>query len=215
MISVVASAAAFGFLGSLHCAFMCGPLAVAACPSARQSLPYFAGRLLSYALAGALFGYAGQHAAHDLTADLQRALLFAVAALAFARGLQLIVASKGAPLIALRAPSRLLRLAAALLPRRAFPLGLATGALPCAMLAGAWAIAAATAHPVHGALAMTAFSLATTPALAGTLLAALPLDALRRRWSPALQGALWFALAVLLSARPLLDQIGHAAHHHH
>jgi hypothetical protein len=195
---------------------MCGPLVIAASPSARRSIPYFAGRLVSYSFAGALFGYAGEHAAHLLpAAGLQRALLFAVAALALLRGLQLIFTKPRPQLVSIaRPPSPILRFAAALLPRRALPLGLATGVLPCAMLAGAWAIAAASAHPLPGALAMAAFSLATAPALLGALLAALPLDALRRRWSPALQGALWCALAVFLSVRPLIDQMGHAAHHH-
>src|SRR5262249_21373543 len=97
-----------------------------------------------------------------------------------------------------------------LVPRRALSLGLVTGALPCGLLAGAWALAAATGCVEQGALVMGAFSAATAPALGASLIAyqvpGVARIASSRRW----QGALWCALAVWIVARSVLP---HGAHH--
>ncbi len=61
------SAFIIGFLGSLHCIGMCGPIALAI-PSGRrkgwsvffQALQYNSGRVFTYALLGTIFGFLGQ-----------------------------------------------------------------------------------------------------------------------------------------------------------
>ena len=222
LIDAVASACGLGLLGGLHCAFMCGPIAVAACsgeggPRARRAPAYFAGRLTAYAFAGALFGALGEHAAHQLSLpSLQLGLLALVAGAMVWRGVRLFVAARRPDdLVALRTrpPSRIGAQLASLLPRRALPLGLATGLLPCGLLASAWAIAAATARPADGALVMAAFSVATAPGLAAGLLAAAPLAKLRGRWSPAWQGALWCAFGIWIALRPLVaERLHHGCH---
>jgi sulfite exporter TauE/SafE len=212
------AALALGFLGSLHCILMCGPLAVAGCRGRRAGTPgapgYFGGRLVSYAFAGAIFGQLGAHAACTLSLPaIQRVLLLAVGALAIARGIRLLLPRRSAELVRLgrrsEAAPTTTRLLAALLPRRGLALGLATGVLPCGLLASGWALAAAAGHPLGGALVMIAFCLATTPALLVTVVAATPLAALRRAASPAWQGALWCALGIWIGVRPLFEHCAH------
>ena len=87
---------ATGFLGSWHCAAMCGPLATAGCTrngrlTGRDAAGYFAGRLLSYATLGAIMGHLGQHALHVLPMDtVQMVAALAVAALTAVRGVRLL-----------------------------------------------------------------------------------------------------------------------------
>jgi hypothetical protein len=217
MSGTLSSAAALGFLGSLHCIFMCGPLLAAGAGAharspARARLAWFGGRLASYTLAGALFGALGEKAARYVAASaFSRVLLLAVAALALARGVSLLLTRPRSDLVRLGPPSlgeRTLRFAAQLVPRRALPLGLLTGVLPCGLLAAAWALAASTSHPLRGALTLALFSLAGVPALAASQLFASRLASLGRRFSPAWQGTLWCALALLLALRPLLEHRG-------
>ena len=220
--SMAASAAVFGLLGSFHCAFMCGPLACAGCHAGSgrrwsSAALYFGGRLTSYVFAGALFGALGSHLGCWIHIDrLQQLLLAAVACFAVARGVQLW--SDPSPergLTQLERPSlvrRAARFVASLVPKRALSLGLVTGGLPCGLLAGAWALAAATGGPGKGALVMLAFSLATTPALVATLFAGRLAG--RARWiaTTRWQGIAWCALALWIVGRSLLS---HGLHHGH
>jgi sulfite exporter TauE/SafE len=220
MISILAGAAAFGFLGSLHCALMCGPLAVAGCGAGREfrwssSVLYFGGRLTSYAFAGAAFGALGAHLGCAIhLEEVQRALLAIVASLALFRGLRLFVGKAGTkPLVQLKRPSvaqQAARWVAARIPKRGLTLGIVTGALPCGLLAGAWALAAASAHPVRGTLVMAVFFVATSPALVAAVWAGGFARFARFASSPRWQGALWCALAFWMVARSLLP---HGAHH--
>jgi uncharacterized protein len=224
LTSILAGAVAFGFLGSLHCTVMCGPLAVAGCGAGdglrRSSAAlYFGGRLLTYVFAGAAFGALGGHVGCLMHMDaLQKVLLCAVAAMALAKGIKLLLGlgPSAARLTKLGRPSwfrRAARAIASFVPRRALSLGLVTGALPCGLLAGAWGLAAATGHPLYGALVMGVFSAATAPALAASLLAA----RLGDRWNvlsaSRWQGVLWCALGLWIVARSLIDHSAHRGGH--
>jgi sulfite exporter TauE/SafE len=192
---MIGPALALGVATSLHCAAMCGPLAVAAGGRAR----YFVGRLVSYAAAGALFGALGEHALCRLPiGTVQVAALAVVAAAALGRAFRLVRPARVR--ISTRRPRRLLARLWAHLPRDAFALGLATGLLPCGLLVPAWALAATAGDAGAGALTMAAFALASTPGLAAPLVG--------RRWlprpAPRLEAAAWCALALWLALRPLL-----------
>jgi uncharacterized protein len=224
LTSILAGAAAFGFLGSLHCAFMCGPLAVAGCRSGAGLRPastalYFGGRFMSYVLAGAAFGALGAHLGCFLHLDvLQRGLLAIVAGMALLKGIRLLlgILPRAAPLAKLGRPPWLRRMAravASLVPKRALSLGLVTGVLPCGLLAGAWSLAAATGHPLRGALVMTVFSAATAPALGAALLATKLADRRRRVFSERWQGLLWCALGAWIIARSVVDHGAHVGGH--
>jgi sulfite exporter TauE/SafE len=220
MASILAGAAAFGFLGSLHCALMCGPLAVAGCGAGREfrwssSALYFGGRLTSYAFAGAAFGALGAQLGCVIhLEELQRALLVMVASLALVRGIRLSLGgARTTPLVHLGRPSiarRVARWVAANLPKRGLTLGIVTGILPCGLLAGGWSLAAATGHPVRGMLVMTVFFVATSPALLASVWASGFAHFARLTSSTRWQGALWCVLAFWMVARSLLP---HGAHH--
>jgi sulfite exporter TauE/SafE len=209
---VIMAAAATGLVGTLHCATMCGPLAVAG--SARGRAPaYLGGRLLSYALIGALFGLIGQHALCVLPMETVQIVAVVMVALFAAwkawtalrppraSGRPLAIGKRRVPWLA-----RLL----AKVPRGGFGLGLATGILPCGMLVPAWTLAMGAGSGWGGAAVMAAFWLGSLPGLLVPLFA----GGLARRWiariSPRAQAAAWGLLAVAVSVRPLLG----AVHHH-
>ncbi len=175
--------------GVTHCAGMCAPfvLAQAGATADRHAgqgfltrlsgaalLPYHLGRLLGYALLGALAGgLAGLVTQLSGVRFLLAALLLAAALLMAA---QAVARWKpGLALPALPVPgARLLALVAPLLAAptgwRGIGLGLALSALPCGLLYAALAGAAATGSALAGAIAMAAFVLGTVPALVGVAL---------------------------------------------
>ena len=175
-----------GFLGSPHCVAMCGGIAGAlsvALPPERRCGPaavahhaaYSAGRIASYALAGALAGALGIAFARLLGDSGVIALRTAAAALLVALGLSLAGWWRGlARLEALGARlwRRIAPLAARLRPGRsplgAFALGTLWGWLPCGLVYSALALAAATGSAAGGALLMAGFGLGTLPALLAT-----------------------------------------------
>lgn len=212
MEGVIGAAFALGLFGSAHCAVMCGPLALAACGGcgrARAFGAYQAGRLVSYALAGAVLGGAGFVRGLPL-ARVQGVLALVLAAAALARGVRLIagvhVSADPARSQSRSTVARSMALLARWMPRKGLGLGLATGALPCGLLAAAWALAATAGSAVTGALAMLAFCAATTPALVAAVVAAGPVRALAA--SPRLAGVCWCMVAIALGVRPLLQTLG-------
>jgi sulfite exporter TauE/SafE len=172
--------------GATHCAGMCGPFVVAQVTSglaARPTLtrlsagalvPYHLGRAATYVGLGAAAGLASGMVVHGAGF---RPLLVGLLALGAALMLAQAVAQLAALLPAAPAglADRVARAAAPLLadPRggRRFLLGLVLGFLPCGLLYGAIAAAAATGSAFGGALAMAGFALGTVPALLGVGLA--------------------------------------------
>lgn len=192
------SIAVAGFVGSLHCVGMCGPLVVVAggCSGLRASVPlYQLGRLLSYALLGALAGSVG------LALDVGAGRLLGLGHVAT------VVASVGmivAGVVGLTQflgwlpRSRARRGAQTLLvtlgrPRgRAFGLGTLSALMPCGWLYSFALVAAGLADPVRGSLAMVAFWLGTLPALLAVAVVGGRLTRRTGRWAP-----LFVALALL------------------
>jgi sulfite exporter TauE/SafE len=181
-----------GLVSGVHCAGMCGGIVVAFSARQQPLLParamlrrqaaFNAGRITTYATAGALAGAT----AHLLTAlPLQAALyVFANAALVLV-GLQL--AGWSAPLRAIEALSaplwrRLQPYAAQLSSTSglapAYGAGVLWGWLPCGLVYGALAASAASGSATRAALGMAAFGLGTLP----WLLAAGALAARLRKW---------------------------------
>lgn len=216
MDSTLYAAASMGFLGSIHCAAMCGPLAIAGCNKSgkldkRDGALYFLGRTVAYAFVGALFGGAAQmHALHHQLHELQNVILWVVAGGALLHGLRLLWRQKKDPsLVQLGRPQNaVFRFAAKLWPRRGLGLGLATAFLPCGLLMGAWMLAAAAGGPKEGASTMVVFSLASLPGLAAPLLLEKVFAQRLSRLSPAWYGLTWVLLAVWIGARPFLHQHG-------
>jgi sulfite exporter TauE/SafE len=165
-----------GLASGVHCAGMCGGIVVAF--STRQPLlpqralwlrqaAFNAGRITSYAAAGAIAGAAAQLLA---ALALQSALYTLANVVLVLAGLQLAgVAAPARWIEALGAPlwRRLQPLAARLTPgwspAQSYAAGAVWGWLPCGLVYGALAAAAASGNPARGALGMAAFGLGTLP----------------------------------------------------
>ena len=226
LVSVIAAS----FVGSIHCAGMCGGFVALAGGGTTRSerlfnqIAYNFGRLLSYAGLGAAAGAIGH--AVDLAgsaAGLGRIaavvsgvwmLLWGLGAMLAAQGLAVKLrqrfAAKGwnvAPWFA--------RLQAAPPRQRAFWFGLATTLLPCGWLYAFTLSAAATANPLRGALVMAAFWLGNVPTLLG--LGVVLGDALSkiRRHVPMLSASAIFVVGLVTlftrTSLPAFAAIGAAA----
>lgn len=209
------AAISLGFFGSLHCAAMCGPLAIAGtCRKGvlhgPDTIAYFSGRTAAYTFVGAVFGALG-HKIHGFLNDFQQFMLLAVAAFFFVYGLFVIFRRKPTdePLVQLPKRRGAFAFVASLIPKRGLGLGLATGFLPCGLLMGGWMLAASTKDALQGAILMVAFSLATLPALAAPLFARKAVAAVIARLPRVAWGLAWCLLAVWIGARPFL-MAGHA-----
>jgi hypothetical protein len=158
-----------GLVGSLHCAGMCGPLALAL-PAAGDTTPgyvlgriaYHVGRIVTYCLLGIVFGLAGWT---FLLAGLQRWISIAL-------GVALLLGLFASRKLALWRPvmsavDQLKSRMSVLLRRRSFAalavLGLLNGLLPCGLVYVACAGAAATGGILAGAGYMTVFGVGTVP----------------------------------------------------
>lgn len=195
-----------GLLGSMsHCVGMCGPFVVGqvvsrleARPAAEMRefhrlagaalVPYHLGRATTYAALGAAAAALAGGLINVTGLKWLSAALLILAALFFAGyGLQRLGLAlplpRGANESALaRTLSRVVRpLFARPTGWRGYGLGLALGFLPCGLLYGALAAAAASAGPLSGALGMLAFAAGTVPALVAVGLAG---HVAGRTWQP-------------------------------
>ncbi|WP_313951474.1 sulfite exporter TauE/SafE family protein [Accumulibacter sp.] len=166
-----------GLLGGSHCVVMCGgivgALSMGSPARAGLHLAYNAGRIISYATAGAIAGALGE-ASLALSGQLPlRSILYLFANLMLiALGLYLMGLTR-----ALALPERLghklwrhlqpltRNFLPAVTVARAFPLGLLWGWLPCGLVYSALATATTSGSAVHGAGLMLAFGAGTLPNL--------------------------------------------------
>lgn len=161
MIEAISAALLAGLIGSPHCVAMCGSFALACGGRVSHTAAWHAGKLLTYALLGALAGLLG-----DVIPGPSWVATVVSAALVvwFAAGLAGLT-----PEPALRIPG-LTRLATRAAKRgdlgSRFLFGMANGLLPCGLVYATLGIAVASGDPLTGAAAMAAFGLGTVPALA-------------------------------------------------
>jgi sulfite exporter TauE/SafE len=166
-----------GLLGGTHCIGMCGgivgALSLGAGSRPLLHLAYNSGRIVSYALAGAIAGALGG-ASLALSGQLPlRIILYVLANLMLvALGLYLMGITR-ALAFSERCGQKLWRhvqpLTRRFLPARsvaqAFPLGLLWGWLPCGLVYSALVTALTSGSALHGAGMMLAFGLGTLPNL--------------------------------------------------
>ena len=176
-----------GLLGGTHCVGMCGgivgALTLGGAPRWRIHLAYNAGRIASYALAGAVAGALGAASLAAGKAEGVRLGLYALANVVLVLlGVYLLgVVQVLLPIERLghHLWRRLQPLGRRFLPAQsvaqAFPLGLLWGWLPCGLVYSALASALTAGSATRGAAMMLAFGLGTLPnlLLAGMLLARL------------------------------------------
>ncbi|MBN8448482.1 MAG: sulfite exporter TauE/SafE family protein [Candidatus Accumulibacter sp.] len=166
-----------GLLGGTHCVGMCGgivgALSLGAPAGLGLHLAYNAGRIVSYATAGAIAGALGE-ASMALSGQLPVRTIFYLLAnlMLIALGLYLMGMTR-ALAFSERLGQKLWRhlqpLSRRYLPARsaaqAFPLGLLWGWLPCGLVYSALATALTSGSAWHGAGLMLAFGLGTLPNL--------------------------------------------------
>jgi len=214
---------AAGLASGVHCVSMCGGIVTAF--DAKRAIPireqgawarrfaFNAGRISTYAMAGAVAGGVGAAAYAAGALPAQETLQVAVNVMLVFVGLYLAGAGNllsRIEVIGLPLWRRMQPLAAQLLPARTplqgYAAGLVWGALPCAMVYAALFAATAAGSAPRGALAMAAFGLGTLP----FLLAAGWAAGWLRRWRLA-AGALvaGFGVVGLAQAGALGESIRH------
>ncbi len=181
-----------GLATSVHCTAMCGPLA---CAMKVRPVEYHASRFISYSIAGALCGAAGQSVAALLQGSTARIVPWAFAVV-------LIVLGFG---LEKRIPQPRFMAAFLFRVRLNRSLGWLTPLLPCGPLWLMLGAAAITGTWMSGALHMASFALGTIPL---PLLAQAQAARVQARFSPTMllrsQRALAFASAALLIWRAAL-----------
>ena len=189
-VGLLFSAWLIGALGGLHCIAMCGGfIGAIATRDAARGVPlqparaivigqavYHAGRLITYALLGALFGALGATViAYIDVLPLQRAMYVMANALVLILGLGLVWRAPTLPAmqrVGMRAFAPLLRAMRPLLRRSdtlgRIAMGLVWGLMPCALIYSALPLALVAGGWWQGALVLSAFGLGTLPNLLAT-----------------------------------------------
>ena len=222
---------AFGFVSSLHCVQMCGPLvltySVAASSTAtrrpllRLHLAYNAGRTITYSLLGAAVGliggsmrFVGRLAGIEGVAAIVAGIAMVLAGLVL---LGMSPAFKGWR--GLQMPSQLLRPAGRLMSSPSalskFALGLMMGFLPCGLIYAALMKALGEATPLGGALTMLAFGLGTSVALVAVGLGSSAATRKLARWGTTISAVTVLVMGILLIARGSMAGNAMAGHMHH
>jgi uncharacterized protein len=221
---------AFGFLGSLHCIGMCGPIVVAySLPLAGSGatrtglalahLAYNAGRITTYTALGAVAGTAGHAlglvgrlAGAENVAAIIAGVLLLVTGLSFLGMLPTGTISRFDPM---RLLSRLHGGISGLLtaPTRGskFKLGLALGFLPCGFLYAGLLKAVEAGSALSGAGTMLAFGTGTACAMIATGMCSSALAAPLRRWGNCVAASGMILLGGLLLYRGIMAH-GMGAH---
>ena len=208
---------AFGFMCSLHCVGMCGPIVLTYSVAANTSqgrqpliglhLAYNAGRMVTYTalgaaagLAGGAMGWVGRFAGIENIASIVAGcamLLTGIALLGFVPGIK---AWSGFSM-----PGRLLRpvgkLISSTAPGAKFTLGLMMGFLPCGMIYAALMKAIGEATLLGGAMAMFTFSIGTSVALFAVGLGSSAATRKLARWGTAISAVMVLVMGTLLILR--------------
>ncbi len=196
-----------GFVGSLHCAGMCGPLALALPVVGKtramfilSRLTYNFGRIVTYGSLGVVFGLLG---ATFALAGLQRWL-------SLGAGVVILIGLLASSRFAVGTPAVKLVVwvksgLGKMLQRRSFSslftLGLLNGLLPCGLVYVACAGATATGSLLTGAEYMLGFGLGTLPMMLGIGLAGRSLQSMFRFHTQRVITASLLMVAVLLILR--------------
>lgn len=162
-----------GLAGSLHCAGMCGPLALALPATGNGTVGYVTGRLAynlgritTYALLGVVFGLLGRSLS---LIGIQRWLSIGAGCVILGGLIISTRAGLGTPMV--KAVVWLKSGFSALLHRRTLAslglMGLLNGLLPCGLVYAACAGATATGSLASGAAYMALFGLGTVPLMLG------------------------------------------------
>ena len=225
-----------GFLSSLHCAGMCGPLVLAyssqpgriastVVRSTVSHLLYNLGRILAYGIAGGILGLVGGTVGALRGVGAVFSGLTGVATIVFAlyvlRGGSFVplggetdVRGIGKRLLGLYRASFGALIAKGSLESK-FYIGLLTPLLPCGLLYGMLVRSAGAGSVAEGAMMMVAFGAGIVPALGAAGVVGSFLNATTRRWADSIAALLLLLMGVSLVWRAVMAGImegGHAMH---
>lgn len=226
-----------GLVSSLHCVQMCGPIVVsysvaldrASIVPGRTSgsllfghLAYNAGRILTYAILGALAGLLGRAvgligrlAGVGSVLAIVGGILMLIAGLVMFGTLPGVQAFGGS---FFRITSRSLRPLTSLISSasvgKRFLLGLALGLLPCGLIYAALLRALATGSALWGAATMAAFGAGTAGALLAVGIFSSAIRGRLNRWGTQLAAVSVMAMGALLIVRGTMPGILAGAHTH-
>ncbi len=219
---------AFGFLSSLHCMQMCGPIVLTYSVAANTTegrrrflglhLAYNAGRTISYSLlglgagfVGGAMGWVGRLAGIQNVAAILAGSAMVLTGIAMFGFTPLFRGWTGFSF-----PSRFLRPAGKLLASSAasskFALGLLMGFLPCGLVYAAIMRAIGTASALDGALTMLAFGTGTSVTLIAVGIGSSLTTQKVARWGTTVSAATVLVMGVVLIGRGTLA--GPVMHHH-
>jgi sulfite exporter TauE/SafE len=169
------------FLGSVgHCIGMCGGIVVAYSSSkidqkssyvqqTASHLAYNFGRVTTYAMLGALFGYAGQVLAFTPTTKgilfVITGILMILAGLSLIGKIKFLNSAEWSVSKYTWYQNSFKKLMGSKSYRSFYLLGMLNGIIPCGLVYSFAIFAASTATPLGGAIVMATFGLATIPAL--------------------------------------------------
>jgi uncharacterized protein len=218
----------FGFLSSLHCVQMCGPIVLSYSVAANTAqdrrsflglhLAYNAGRSVTYTLLGVVAGFAGGAMGWvGQLAGFQNAAAIVAGTAMVLTGIAMFGFTPGfRNWRGFAVPARLLRPAGKLIasshPRSKFALGLLMGFLPCGLIYAALMKAIGTASPVEGALTMFAFALGTSLALVVVGLGSSAATVKVARWGTTISAITVLIMGLVLIGRGAFA--GPMTHHH-
>ncbi|HEB53964.1 MAG TPA: sulfite exporter TauE/SafE family protein [bacterium] len=171
----------FGVANSLHCACMCGPLALAFQGGTVGALSYHVGRSVSYAFVGLVLGGIGARLG---STELGTPSAYVAFVLAGGLIVLALLGERGAvsiPGLGSTLQRGLARTRSWSPTWRAGALGVFTPLLPCGLLWSAFAGATVAGSPIAGAEVMGGFALGSLPLL---LAAQLQASRLARRFGP-------------------------------
>lgn len=202
MIDLVVAAAVLGFVGSMHCAGMCGPLLTACAGTRRDVVSWQLGKLGTYMALGALAGVVGAQLPGPPTVV---AVVGAAVLIGF--GASAMGWLPEPPVLPglLTAGSRLVG-RRGLAARMGF--GALSGLLPCGLVYAGLGLSVAAGTALGGALVMAGFGFGTAPMLTLVGLAVQPLSA-GRNTRRALAVASMLAGLIVLARRAGLDHFAH------
>jgi len=202
-----------GVMGSVHCAGMCGPIALALPTGGKTGWPLLAGRLtynigriVTYALLGLVVGAIGRGIA---LLGYQQALSIALGAFLILTSLATAAARRFLPRIsgADAVQRRVTYALGSLFQRRSssslFLVGVLNGFLPCGFVVAALAGASTTGSEAGGAMFMSGFGAGTVPIMLGLSMAGYKLPNTFRAKLVALLPWFGVVLGVLLIVRGL------------
>jgi sulfite exporter TauE/SafE len=169
------SGLALGFLGSLHCIGMCGPIALALPSHSKSKLSFYSGRILynlgrvvTYSIMGLIIGLIGQKinlAGYQQIVSIVLGVMILIAVLLPARIKKIFIQLKPVQIITKKLQSTIGVLFRQGSQDSLFAIGVLNGFLPCGFVYVALAGAVALGNLEKSILFMTLFGLGTIPAM--------------------------------------------------